>query len=104
MNIFLQSLYNIEKQRSFTEPSKLFPQGPISFFNMILIRRKIQTLFLRKHAKTKSWGYQQLARYSYDVAGKTFFFFIRKVNNHGINRETVSQILRFISQLSLKVI
>ena len=80
MNIFLESLYDIEKQRSFTEPPKLFPRSPKSFFNMILIRRKIQTLFLRrtlflrKHAKTISWGYRQLATYSYDVAGKTLSF------------------------------
>ena len=54
MNIFFQSLYNLEKERFFAEPPKLFTRGSESFLDMILIsicvRRKIRTLFLRKHA------------------------------------------------------
>ena len=48
------------------------------FFDMIFIsmrvRRKMRTFVVRKHAKTIPWRYQELVRYSYNVAGKTLLF------------------------------
>ena len=76
INIFLQSLYNPEK--FFAECPKLLTRIPKKFLDMILInirgRRKIRTLFLGKHAKPIPRKYQQLIRYSYNVAGKTLSF------------------------------
>ena len=71
-------------------------------FISIRVRRKIRTLFLRKHAKTIPWRYQQLVRYSYNIAGKTLVF-TRNVNNHEMDRKTVYQIVRFISQFSMEI-
>ena len=76
MNIFLQSLYNLEKL--FAKLPKLLTRIPKKFLDMIFInirgRRKIRKLFLGKHAKTILRKYQQLVRYSYRVAGKTLYF------------------------------
>ena len=76
MNIFLQSLYNLEK--FFAKLPKLLTRIPKKFLDMIFINiratRKIRTLFLGKHAKTILRKYQQLVRYSYRVAGKTLSF------------------------------
>ena len=88
MNIFLQSLYNLEK--FFAELRKLLTRIPKKFLDMIFIntsgRRKIRTLFLGKHAKTTPRKYQQLVRYSYNVAGKTQNFPIFCGNTYKILR------------------
>ena len=77
-NIFLQSLYNPEKQRFFAELSRLFTRNSKKFLDKIFInirvRKKIPTLFMRKHGKTIPQRYQQLVRYSCNIDGKTHSF------------------------------
>ena len=65
MSIFLQSLHNLKDQRFFAESSKLFTPSPKRLLDMIFIsirvRRKIRTLFLRKHAKLYHEGINRLS-------------------------------------------
>ena len=85
LNIFLQSWYNPEKQRFFAELPRLCKWSPKKFLDKIFISirvgRKIPTLFLRKHGKTISRRYQQLVRYSYNIAGKTLSFSLEMLIN-----------------------
>ena len=85
LNIFLQSLYNPEKQRFFAELPRLCTRSPKKFLDKIFISisvgRKIPTLFLRKHGKTIPRRYQQLIRYSYNIAGKTLSFSLEMLIN-----------------------
>ena len=78
-------LYNPEKQRFFAEFPRLFTRSPKTFLDKIFIsirvRRKIPTLFLKKHGKTIPRRYQQLVRYSYNIAGKTLSFSLEMLIN-----------------------
>ena len=117
LNIFLQSLYNPDKQRFFAELPRLFTRSPKKFLDKIFIsirvRRKIPTLFLKKHGKTIPRRYQQLVRYSYNIAGKTLSFSLEMLINTKwtknqymklsdlSNYQMLYQIVWFISQFSL---
>ena len=58
-------------QGFFTRSSKMFLN---KMFISIRVRKKIPTLFLRKHGKTIPQRYQQLVIYSCNIAGKTHLF------------------------------
>ena len=58
-------IHNLKDQRFFAESSKLFTPSPKRLLDMIFIsirvRRKIRTLFLRKHAKLYHEGINRLS-------------------------------------------
>ena len=85
LNIFLESLYNPEKQPFFAELSRLFTRSPKKFLGKIFIsihvRGKIPKFFERKHGKTIPRRYQQLVKYFYSIAGKTLSFSLEMLIN-----------------------
>ena len=83
------------------------------FLLVYVLEEKYQRCFLRKHGKTIPRRYQQLVRYSYNIAGKTLSFSLEMFINtkwtknqymklsHLSNYQMLYQIVWFISQFSL---
>ena len=107
MNIFLQSLYNLEKQQFFRRTVKAFYSEyrivPRHDFNQYMCKKKDTIVFPEKTCIHYITEVSTVGQILLQRCGKDTSVFIRNVNNHGINQETVSQIVRFISQFSMKI-